>query len=146
MFYHHKYKSVLLKLATRQAAEKPYNIKAAHRKHSAKKMPNDEEDGMQMLFRMPDLVDKLLPFLDPSSTLCLAKSKISCVLQILQHRSVPWDKMVRRTLSGNFQVQRGILTANSGRRGFWQEMIVRIGWRRKRSRRREFDCSASLTF
>ena len=66
-------------------------------------MANDKEDGMQKLFRMPDLVEKLLPFLDASSTLCLAQSKISCVLQILQHRSAPWDKMVRRTLSGNFK-------------------------------------------
>ena len=109
---------MLLKLATRQAAEKSYNIKAGRRKHSAEKMPNDEEDGMQMLFRMPDLVDKLLPFLDPSSTLCLAKSKISCVLQILQHRSVPWDKLVRRTLSGNFQT-----TWNSDSE-FWKKRLL----------------------
>lgn len=78
--------------------------KPAPGKHSAEKMLNDEEDGMQKLFRMPDLVDKLLSFLDATSTLCLAQSKISCVLQILQHKTVPWNKMVRRTISGNFKI------------------------------------------
>ena len=78
--------------------------KPAPGKHSAEKMADDEEDGMQELFRMPDLVDKLLSFLDATSALCLAQSKISCVLQILQHKTVPWNKMVRRTISGNFKI------------------------------------------
>ena len=67
-------------------------------------MPNGEEDGMQKLLRMPDLVDKLLSFLDATSALCLAQSKGSCVLQILQRRSVLWNEMVRRTISGNFKI------------------------------------------
>ena len=67
-------------------------------------MPNDHEDGMEKLFWIPDLVENLLPFLDATSTLCLARSKISCILQILQDRSVAWDKMVRRTLSGDLKI------------------------------------------
>ena len=71
---------------------------------TAETMSNDKEDGMQKLFRIPDLVEKLLPFLDATSTLSLAQSKISCVLHILQQRSAPWDKMVRRTLSDSLKI------------------------------------------
>ena len=67
-------------------------------------MPDDQEVGMQELFWLPDLVEKLLPFLDAASTLCLAQSKISCILQMLQRSSVVWDKMVRRTLPGELKI------------------------------------------
>ena len=49
----------------------------------------------------PDLVEKLLPYLDVFAIILLAESKISCTIQILQKSSAVWTKLVRRTFPGN---------------------------------------------
>ena len=45
----------------------------------------------------PDLVEKLLPYLDVFTIILLAESRISCTIQILQKTSAVWVKLVRRT-------------------------------------------------
>jgi len=57
---------------------------------------------------MSPAVEKLLPYLDSSSTLHLVQSKISCLKQHLQSTSVVWKKLVSRTLPpGDFKVRIG---------------------------------------
>ena len=48
-------------------------------------------------------MEKLLQYMDAPSVLCLAQSKISCTLDILQKVDNPsiWDKFTRRSLSGD---------------------------------------------
>lgn len=67
-------------------------------------MSDNQEVGMRELFWNPDLVEKLLPFLDAASTLSLAQSKISCIIQLFQFSTVVWDKMVRRSLPGGLNI------------------------------------------
>ena len=49
----------------------------------------------------PDLVEKLLPYLDVFTIVLLAESRISCTIQILQKTSAVWIKLVRRTFPDN---------------------------------------------
>ena len=58
-----------------------------------------------MFWRTPDLVEKLLPFLDAKATLYLAESRISCTLHILQNQSAAWKKLVKRSLPGSHQIE-----------------------------------------
>ena len=62
-----------------------------------------EGDAKQKFWNNPDLVEKLLPFLDAQSTLCLVQSKFSCTLDILQDPEDPsiWIKLIRRSLTGS---------------------------------------------
>ena len=76
-------------------------------------MSNDKADAVREFFGDPDkeppmspVVEKLLPYLDASSTLHLVQSKISCLKQHLQTTSVVWKKLVNRTLPpGDFKVE-----------------------------------------
>ena len=65
---------------------------------SDKIMSNDKADAVRKFFGGPDLLEKLLPYLDASSTLHLVQSRISCLKQHLQRTSVVWKKLVSRTL------------------------------------------------
>ena len=63
-------------------------------------------------FETPVLLENLLPYLDSGSTLCLAQSKISCVIGILQkttdteNGTVEWNKLVQRSLPEDFKIGR----------------------------------------
>lgn len=50
----------------------------------------------EQVFGNPDLVERLLSFLDADSILRLAESRISCTLHLLQHTSTAWNKLVKR--------------------------------------------------
>ena len=67
-------------------------------------MEYDQENAVQKFLRSPDLVEKLLPYLDAMSTLSLAQTRISCLLQHLQRTSVVWNKLVERTLPGDHMI------------------------------------------
>ena len=69
----------------------------------------------------PDLVEKLLPYLDVFTIILLAESKISCTIQILQKSSDVWTKLVRRTFPGN---QTWSDHASSGR--YWNFVMERF--------------------
>ena len=57
---------------------------------------------------MSPVVEKLLPYLDATSTLHLLQSGISCLKQHLQRTSVVWMKIVNRTLPpGEFKIVTG---------------------------------------
>ena len=60
-------------------------------------------DAQQMLWSNPDLVEKLLPFLDAQSTLCLVQSEFTCTLDLLQDTENPsiWIKLIGRSLTGS---------------------------------------------
>ena len=73
------------------------------------KMSNDQQDDPALKFwNNSDFMEKLLPFLDAQSTLSLARSKISCTLDILQNKENPsiWRKMVKRSLPDNFRIEK----------------------------------------
>ena len=67
-------------------------------------MSSDQQDNAaaEKFWNNPDLVENVLPFLDPHSTLCLAQSKISCALDILQDKENPsnWRKLTNFWLEG----------------------------------------------
>ena len=73
----------------------------------------------QKVFSSPDLIEKLLPFLDPTSTLRLAESNISSVLQILQEGSVVWNNLVKRTLPGDHKIDYDRSRYFCGDREYW---------------------------
>ena len=50
----------------------------------------------EQVFAIPDVVETLLCFLDATSTLRLAESRISCTLHLLQHTTTAWNKLVKR--------------------------------------------------
>ena len=64
-------------------------------------MSEDEENTVEKFWENPDLVEKLLPYLDVFTVILLAESRISCTVQILQKSPAVWTKMVRRTFAGN---------------------------------------------
>merc|ERR1711971_174569 len=77
--------------------------KPVNRKDSGKIMSNDKAKAVREFFGDPDkkppmspVVEKLLPYLDASSTLHLVQSGISCLKQHLQTTSVVWRKLVNR--------------------------------------------------
>ena len=61
-----------------------------------------QDNAAEKFWNNPDMVENLLPFLDPHSTLCLAQSKISCALDILQDKENPsnWRKLINFWLEG----------------------------------------------
>ena len=65
-------------------------------------MSSDQQvDASQKFWNVQDFMEKLLPFLDAQATLSLARSKISCTLDILQDKENPsnnWRKLVKRSL------------------------------------------------
>ena len=67
-------------------------------------MEYDQENAVQKFLRSPDLMEKLLPYLDVRSTFNLAQSRISCLLHHLQRTSVVWNKLVERTLPGDNKI------------------------------------------
>ena len=76
-----------------------------NRKQSSKIMLCETLDAVQKVFGDPELeppvspvVEKLLPYLDATSTLRLIQSGITCILKLLQGTSVVWTKLVQRTL------------------------------------------------
>ena len=60
----------------------------------------------EQVFGNPDVVERLLIFLDANSTLRLAQSRISCTLHVLEHTSTAWNKLVKRT-AGRFELLAG---------------------------------------
>ena len=69
-------------------------------------MAQDQEDAaVKKFLRTPDLLEKLLPYLDAGTTLRLAQSKISCLVQHLKNYPEVWIKMVQRTLPGDNKVE-----------------------------------------
>ena len=54
-----------------------------------------EGDAEEKFWEIPELVEKLLRFLDSYSTLCLVRSQV-CSVQFLRSRTV-WSRLVRRT-------------------------------------------------
>ena len=66
-------------------------------------------DAQQMFWSNPDLMEKLLPFLDAQSTLCLVQSEFSCTLDILQDQENPsiWIKLARRVVPFSYGEQMG---------------------------------------
>ena len=68
-------------------------------------MELDTEDPVMKFFRIPDLVEKILPYLDVASTLHLARAKISCTIKILEQNTSEWDKLMKRTLPGTFKIE-----------------------------------------
>ena len=59
---------------------------------------NNEGNVEEKFFFNPDLMEKLLPFMDSHSV--LLQSKISCAFVILKNRNNPsvWKKMIDRKL------------------------------------------------
>ena len=69
-------------------------------------MAQDQEDAaVKKFLQTPDLLEKLLPYLDAGTTLRLAQSKISCLVQHLKNYPEVWIKMVQRTLPGDNKVE-----------------------------------------
>ena len=66
------------------------------------------DDASQKFWNNPDLMEKLLPFLDAQSTLSLARSKISKCLDLLQDKENPsnWKNLIKRSLPDNFRLER----------------------------------------
>ena len=60
----------------------------------------------EQVFGNPDVVERLLIFLDANSTLRLAQSRISCTLHVLEHTPTAWNKLVKRT-AGMFELLAG---------------------------------------
>ena len=58
-------------------------------------MDDEEMDAEAKFWEIPELMENLLPFLDPYSTLCLVQSKV-CSLQFL-NGGIVWRRLVRRT-------------------------------------------------
>ena len=69
-----------------------------------------QENAVMKFFETPVLLENLLPYLDSGSTLCLAQSKISCILGLLQkttdteNGTVEWNKLVQRSLPEDFKI------------------------------------------
>ena len=79
-------------------------------------MAQDQEDAaVKKFLRTPDLLEKLLPYLDAGTTLRLAQSKISCLVQHLKNYPEVWIKMVQRTLPGDNKVEPAVL-------GYWNRV------------------------
>ena len=73
-----------------------------------KKMSGEQEgDAKQKFWNNPDLMEKLLPFLDAQSTLSLARSKFSKCLDLLQDKENPsnWRNLIKRSLPDNFRFE-----------------------------------------
>ena len=71
--------------------------------------------AVKKFLQTPDLLEKLLPYLDADTTLSLAQSKISCLVQHLKDYPEVWIKMVQRTLPGDNKVEPTIL-------GYWNRV------------------------
>ena len=67
-------------------------------------MSCDEADAAMKVFGTPELVEKLLLFLDTTSTVQLAQSEISCVVKLLKNNPALWKKIVERTFPGDFKL------------------------------------------
>ena len=59
-----------------------------------------QADAEQKFWSSPELVENFLPFLDAQAVLCLARSRISCTLDILKDKENPsiWTKLIRRSV------------------------------------------------
>ena len=71
------------------------------RENQDRKMSQDEENAVKKFLDNPDLVEKLLPYLDVFTVILLAESRVSCTVKLLQKSSAVWTKLVRRTFPGN---------------------------------------------
>ena len=67
-------------------------------------MSCDGAAAAKKVFKTPDLVERLLPFLDTTSTVQLAQSEISCVVKLLKNNPALWKKIVERTFPGDFKL------------------------------------------
>ena len=86
-----------------------------------KKMAGEQQgDAQQKFWSNQDLVEKLLPFLDAQSTLCLVQSEFSCTLDILQDSENPsiWIKLIGRSLTGINEIEGFGALFNVGRATF----------------------------
>ena len=80
-------------------------------------MAQDQEDAaVKKFLQTPDMLEKLLPYLDADTTLRLAQSKISCLVQHLKDYPEVWIKMVKRTLPGDNKVEPAEL-------GYWNRVM-----------------------
>ena len=64
-------------------------------------MSFDHQDGVEQKFwSSPELMENFLPFLNAQAVLCLARSQISCTLDILKDKENPsiWTKLIRRSV------------------------------------------------
>ena len=69
-------------------------------------MAQDREDAaVKKFLQTPDLLEKLLPYLDADTTLSLAQPKISCLVKHLKDYPEVWIKMVQRALPGDNKVE-----------------------------------------
>ena len=91
-------------------------------------MAQDQEDAaVKKFLRTPDLLEKLLPYLDAGTTLRLAQSKISCLVQHLKNYPEVWIKMVQRTLPGDNKVEPAEL-------GYWNRVMESFEGKRVKMR------------
>ena len=56
---------------------------------------------MKKIWGNPDLVEKLLPYMDVFTVILLAESQVSCTVQLLKKSPAVWIKLVRRTFPGD---------------------------------------------
>ena len=88
------------------AQYQPSQRKLARKKPVNRKqiMSCDGAAAAKKVFKTPDLVERLLPFLDTTSTVQLAQSEISCVVKLLKKNPALWKKIVERTFPGDFKL------------------------------------------
>ena len=74
-------------------------------------MSCEKSDAVEKFFGDPDLdppvspvVEKLLPYLDSTSTLHLLESGISCLFKHLQRSPFVWKKLVNRSVPGDCEI------------------------------------------
>ena len=74
-------------------------------------MSCEKSDAVEKFFGDPDLdppvspvVEKLLPYLDSTSTLHLVESGISCLFKHLQRSPFVWKKLVKRSVPGDYEI------------------------------------------
>ena len=77
---------------------------------------------------MSPVVEKLLPYLDTTTTLRLLQSGTSCLLKHLQRDAMVWKKLVQRTLPDNYKIGAAPLWTYSTRvREAFEEKRVQLG-------------------
>lgn len=92
-------------------------------------MSSDQYEAAKKVWRIPELMDKFLSFLDSRSIVCLAQSRIGCTLNLLQHNSLAWSKLIRRTLPGDHKIERALSSVEywSIVRDMYKEKKIKVG-------------------
>ena len=94
-----------------------------------KDMPCDQYEAAMKFWRIPEIMDKFLPYLDSRSVACLAQSRIGCTLHLLEHNSSAWNKLIRRTLPGDHKIERAMSSVEywSIVRDMFKEKKIKVG-------------------